>query len=72
MAGLLSRFDHRQTNAVLDRAARIQKFDFRDDGRARRGAEPRQPHQRRVADRVQDGRENLLGHAVELEHTAKL
>jgi hypothetical protein len=52
--------DHRQADAVLDRAAGVLRFELQEQ-RARPGVEARDLDQRRVADQFQDGR--LVGDA---------
>ena len=52
----LGLLDHREADPVLDRAARVEVLELGEDpGVARRG-EPVEPHDRRAADEVEDGR----------------
>ena len=50
----LGGLDQRDRDAVLDRAARVERLELGDQARAQAGADPRQPDERRVADRVED------------------
>ncbi len=51
----LGGIDHRQADAVLDRAAGVLRFELEEE-RAGAGVQPRHAHQRRVADELENGR----------------
>src|SRR5581483_4608397 len=50
----LGGLDHRQADAVLDRAAGVQVLELREHLRAAAGRELRQPNDRRRADELED------------------
>ena len=50
----LGRLDQPQRDAVLDRAARVEQLHLGDELRLEAGADAAQPHERRLADRVED------------------
>jgi hypothetical protein len=50
----LGRVDQRDGGAVLDRAARVERLDLRNELRPQVLAEPRQPYERRLAHGVED------------------
>ena len=58
----LGGIDHRQADAVLDRASGVLRLEL-EEQRAGPGVEPRHPHQRRVADELENGRSGG-GHAA--------
>ena len=53
LARLLGRLDHAQRQPILDRAQRIERLDLDEQVHARR-RQPVDPHDGRVADRLQD------------------
>ena len=55
----LGGFDHRERDAILDRAGRILVLQL-DEKLARSGVHPRDLHQRRVADERKNGRRFTL------------
>ncbi len=68
--GLFGRLDHRQTDAVLDRPARVEALDFGNHRRARIRGQARQTYQRGVAHCVENRLEDLGRHGASSEHTA--
>ncbi len=50
----LGRLDQAQRHAILDRAARVEQLHLRDELRLDGRVDATQPHERRVADRVED------------------
>ena len=63
--------DHRHRRAVLDRSARVEELDLGDERRAQSGLQPRQSHERRVADQIEDRlvdlRTRLGAHGLSLD-----
>ncbi len=58
----LGGLDHRQADAVLHRAERVEEFQLRRDGGGAAGGDPVEPQQRRVADQRGDvGRDAHAG-----------
>ncbi len=51
--------DHRHADAVLDAAQRIEKLALERDGRVQAGGDVVEPHERRVADGLDDVIVNL-------------
>ena len=51
----LGGLDQGDRDAVLDRSAGVERLELRDELRTQVPSDPRQPHQRRVADHVEDG-----------------
>src|SRR5207237_265557 len=47
--------DHRETDAVLDGAARIEVLELGQDARLHIASDPVEPDDRRIADKLQDG-----------------
>jgi hypothetical protein len=58
--------DHPVRGAVLDAAAGVLALELRQQLHARRRAEPREPHQRRVADQVDQPHQAPPDHADHL------
>ena len=52
----LGRLDHREPDAVLVRAARVEELELREQCRRHVGAEAVEPHDRRRADEVEESR----------------
>jgi hypothetical protein len=52
----LGRLDHGQPDAILDRSARVEVLELREQARAATRLHSRQPHDRRAADQVEDRR----------------
>ena len=68
----LGGLDQRDRDAVLDRAARVERLELGDQPRAHPGTDSRQPDERRVADRVEDrvvqnrGCDGGVGHGLRM------